>query len=282
MIRRSACNLGRYHSNRAVELHEQSRKLAPTEWGLTAIWRCNSVSARMSGLGQGRLCRPDDRRVRSYPNSGSARTKPATPALGQLLPFGSPFLRVTIRGVKFGRRLTKINGVRQRRKYASILLLAAIAAFTAMVFRPADANAIISSRGVYRVGCAGTHGAVVVRPPYWRGPYYHGVRPLFGRTMASRRARASKRKIACNEGPAQSQAPVNPSPKEHRHEAKDVTIHVKHRIARYPVHSCAHICTAAVRRPGCRRACHLPQSSMVARRPRMVLSFLAGFGGSLL
>src|SRR5262252_1946070 len=51
MIRRSACNLGRYHANRAVELHEQSRKLAPTEWGLTAIWRCENFVSAMSLLG---------------------------------------------------------------------------------------------------------------------------------------------------------------------------------------------------------------------------------------
>ena len=52
MIRRSACNLGRYHANRAVELHEQSRKLGPTEWGLTAIWRCGNFVSAMSLLGQ--------------------------------------------------------------------------------------------------------------------------------------------------------------------------------------------------------------------------------------
>jgi hypothetical protein len=52
MIRRSACNLGRYHANRAVELHEQSRKLGPTEWGLTAIWRCENFVSAMSLLGQ--------------------------------------------------------------------------------------------------------------------------------------------------------------------------------------------------------------------------------------
>jgi len=44
------------------------------------------VWAAMSGRGQGRLCRPGDQHVRSYPSFGSARTKPTTPALGHELP----------------------------------------------------------------------------------------------------------------------------------------------------------------------------------------------------
>jgi len=37
----------------------------------------------ISASGQGRPCGPGDRRVRSYPNSGCARIRAATPASGQ-------------------------------------------------------------------------------------------------------------------------------------------------------------------------------------------------------
>ena len=36
----------------------------------------------MTEMGQGRPCGPGDRRVRSYPNSGCARIRAATPASG--------------------------------------------------------------------------------------------------------------------------------------------------------------------------------------------------------
>ena len=48
------------------------------------------------------------------------------------------------------------------------LLLAALAivSFAAtMTYRPADANAIVCARGIYRAGCAGPRGGVVVRRP---------------------------------------------------------------------------------------------------------------------
>ena len=35
-----------------------------------------------------------------------------------------------------------------------------------MAFTSTDANAVVCARGVYRAGCAGYHGAVVVRRPY--------------------------------------------------------------------------------------------------------------------
>jgi hypothetical protein len=51
----------------------------------------------------------------------------------------------------------------------SFLLIApAILAFAAtMTFETNDANAVVCARGVYRAGCAGARGAVVVRrhPP---------------------------------------------------------------------------------------------------------------------
>jgi hypothetical protein len=34
-----------------------------------------------------------------------------------------------------------------------------------MAFTSTDANAVVCARGVYRAGCAGYHGAVVVRRP---------------------------------------------------------------------------------------------------------------------
>lgn len=60
-----------------------------------------------------------------------------------------------------------------------LLLLAALAivSFTAtMTYRPADANAIVCARGIYRAGCVGPYGgAVVVRRPYYPvRPYYNG------------------------------------------------------------------------------------------------------------
>lgn len=49
----------------------------------------------------------------------------------------------------------------------SILFIAsALLAFAAtMTFEASDANAVVCARGVYRAGCAGRHGAVVVRRP---------------------------------------------------------------------------------------------------------------------
>lgn len=49
----------------------------------------------------------------------------------------------------------------------SILLIAsALLAFAAtMTFEASDANAVVCARSVYRAGCAGRNGAVVVRRP---------------------------------------------------------------------------------------------------------------------
>jgi hypothetical protein len=58
-----------------------------------------------------------------------------------------------------------------------ILLFAALAAlsFTAtMTYEPADANAVVCYRGIYRAGCVGAYGGVVVRRPYWRRWYGPG------------------------------------------------------------------------------------------------------------
>ena len=46
-----------------------------------------------------------------------------------------------------------------------LLIAAAIIAFAAMTFETNDANAVVCARGVYRAGCAGARGAVVVRRP---------------------------------------------------------------------------------------------------------------------
>jgi hypothetical protein len=49
----------------------------------------------------------------------------------------------------------------------SLLLIAsALLAFGAtMTLEASDANAVVCARGVYRAGCAGPNGAVVVRKP---------------------------------------------------------------------------------------------------------------------
>jgi hypothetical protein len=50
---------------------------------------------------------------------------------------------------------------------AFLLLTACLLAFGAtMAFTSTDANAVVCARGVYRAGCAGYRGAVVVRRPY--------------------------------------------------------------------------------------------------------------------
>lgn len=47
-----------------------------------------------------------------------------------------------------------------------LLIAAALLAFAAtMTFEASDANAVVCARGVYRAGCAGRNGAVVVRRP---------------------------------------------------------------------------------------------------------------------
>lgn len=47
-----------------------------------------------------------------------------------------------------------------------LLIASAVIAFAAtMTFEATDANAVVCARGVYRAGCAGARGAVVVRKP---------------------------------------------------------------------------------------------------------------------
>ena len=47
-----------------------------------------------------------------------------------------------------------------------LLMAAAVLAFGAtMTVESSDANAVVCARGVYRAGCAGYRGAVVVRMP---------------------------------------------------------------------------------------------------------------------
>jgi len=61
-----------------------------------------------------------------------------------------------------------------------LLIAAAVVAFAgAMVVETTDANAVVCARGVYRAGCAGTRGAVVVRRPpvvVCRTVWVNGVR----------------------------------------------------------------------------------------------------------
>ena len=47
-----------------------------------------------------------------------------------------------------------------------LLIASAVLAFaTTMTLEATDANAVVCARGVYRAGCAGYRGAVVVRRP---------------------------------------------------------------------------------------------------------------------
>ena len=47
-----------------------------------------------------------------------------------------------------------------------LLISSALLAFAAtMTFTSSDANAVVCARGVYRAGCAGPNGGVVVRHP---------------------------------------------------------------------------------------------------------------------
>ena len=47
-----------------------------------------------------------------------------------------------------------------------LLMAAAVLSFSAtMTFEATEANAVVCARGVYRAGCAGARGAVVVRKP---------------------------------------------------------------------------------------------------------------------
>jgi hypothetical protein len=60
-----------------------------------------------------------------------------------------------------------------------LLIASAIIAFAAtMTVETTDANAVVCARGVYRAGCAGTRGAVVVRKPavVCRSVWVNGVK----------------------------------------------------------------------------------------------------------
>jgi hypothetical protein len=63
---------------------------------------------------------------------------------------------------------------------ALFLIAAAVLAFAGtMVVETTDANAVVCARGVYRAGCAGARGAVVVRRPpavVCRTVWVNGVR----------------------------------------------------------------------------------------------------------
>ena len=60
-----------------------------------------------------------------------------------------------------------------------LIVASALCAFgTAMTFESTEANAVVCARGVYRAGCAGARGAVVVRKPavVCRSVWVNGVR----------------------------------------------------------------------------------------------------------
>ena len=56
--------------------------------------------------------------------------------------------------------------IRENNARSFLLIASAIVAFAAtMTIETTDANAVVCARGVYRAGCAGARGAVVVRRP---------------------------------------------------------------------------------------------------------------------
>jgi hypothetical protein len=56
--------------------------------------------------------------------------------------------------------------IRETNMRSFLLFASAILVFiTTMTFETNDANAVVCARGVYRAGCAGARGAVVVRHP---------------------------------------------------------------------------------------------------------------------
>ena len=50
-------------------------------------------------------------------------------------------------------------------RYFLIIASALVAFGATMTFDSTEANAVVCARGVYRAGCAGARGAVVVRKP---------------------------------------------------------------------------------------------------------------------
>jgi hypothetical protein len=70
--------------------------------------------------------------------------------------------------------------VREINMRSFLLIAAAVIAFGAtMTVESTDANAVVCARGVYRAGCAGARGAVVVRRPpavYCRWVWVGGVK----------------------------------------------------------------------------------------------------------
>jgi hypothetical protein len=72
------------------------------------------------------------------------------------------------------------NAIREFNMRSFLLVASAILAFAAtMTVETTDANAVVCARGVYRAGCAGYRGAVVVRAPVvaaCRTVWVNGVR----------------------------------------------------------------------------------------------------------
>jgi hypothetical protein len=72
-------------------------------------------------------------------------------------------------------------GLRDRKLSKTRVLLLGLTALALSATVPA-ANAVVCARGVYRAGCVGPNGGVVVRRPYggyynaYRRPYVRGVR----------------------------------------------------------------------------------------------------------
>jgi hypothetical protein len=60
-------------------------------------------------------------------------------------------------------------------------LYAALGAVLLLAALPAEANAVVCAKGVYRAGCAGPHGAAVAHRPYGYGGAAVVHRPVAAR-----------------------------------------------------------------------------------------------------
>jgi hypothetical protein len=74
------------------------------------------------------------------------------------------FIRRTLLKKDQPKQIREIN-----MRYFLLIASAVIASGATMTVVPTDANAVVCARGVYRAGCAGHRGAVVVRKPVVAG-----------------------------------------------------------------------------------------------------------------
>ena len=102
----------------------------------------------------------------------------ARPDANQIMGENSPIGPVTRRSPKldylFSIRGAVSNVANRPLKENEVMRLLIVTAFAVvsfaatMTYEPSDANAVVCARGIYRAGCVGARGGVVVRRPYYR------------------------------------------------------------------------------------------------------------------